>query len=170
MMVAESTWARKKGIKIIYHSGKCNANADTLSRGPQSEALQETSNSEVQVAAVMDTDANTITDLLQADATVIPTESLQNNQWKDPDLLELIQYLQKGTLPTSQQQARKLVLQTQLFAILDGILYYVDRKHANRRLLVLPKQMWERLIVENHRGKYGGHFSVDRVFKSLVSL
>ena len=50
-----------KEIKIIYHSGKCNANAnaDALLCGPQSETLWETSDSEVQVAAVMDTDANT---------------------------------------------------------------------------------------------------------------
>ena len=41
---------------------------------------------------------HTITDLLQADAAVIPTESLQDNQQKDPDLLELIQYMEEGTL------------------------------------------------------------------------
>ena len=116
---------------------------------------------EVQVAAVMDTDANTITDLLQADAAVISVESLQDNQQKDPDLLQLIQYTEEGTLPTSQQRAcnYKLVLQNQLFVMLDGILYYVDHKHANRRLLMLPKHMRERVIEENHRGKFRGYFS-----------
>ena len=65
-----------RNVKIIYCSGKCNANADAFSRGPQSTAPQEASEPEVQVAAITDTDKNTITNLLQANAIDISTESL----------------------------------------------------------------------------------------------
>ena len=71
-----------RDVKIIYRSGKCNANADALSRGPQSTAPQEASEPKVQVAAIT-TDKNTITNLLQADAIVITTKSLRDNQQKD---------------------------------------------------------------------------------------
>ena len=41
IMVAESTWAWQ-AVKKSKLTGKCNANTDALSCGPQSEALQET--------------------------------------------------------------------------------------------------------------------------------
>ena len=34
---------------------------------------------------------------------------------------------------------------------------------------MVPKHIHKRVIEENHRGKFGGHFSGDRVFKSLIS-
>lgn len=100
--------------------------------------------------------------MLQADAVNISIESSRDNQQKDPDLLE-------GTLPVDEQQARKLVLQTQSFVILDNVLYCVDHKRANTKLTLVPKHSCQRVIKENHRGKIGEHFSGDRVFKSLIS-
>ena len=94
---------------------------------------------EVQVAAVVDMSKNDITTLLQADPLDTQTATLQEDQHKDPDLLELIRYMEEE-VPTDQQLARKLVLQAQEFVILDGILYYLDGKRGNQRLTVVPKQ------------------------------
>ena len=47
-------------------------------------------------------------------------------QLKDPDILEMIRYLDCGELLTGDSKARKLVAQVFSFAIVDGILYFVD--------------------------------------------
>ena len=68
---------------------------------------------------------DTITDLLKAEAGYIPLESLSMHQRKDSDLLEMIQYMEAGTLSGDHQSACKLVLQSQshtIVTILDNIL------------------------------------------------
>jgi len=129
-----------KEVRIVYRTGKSNIKADALSRSPHSLTPNEASETEVQVAAVMDGNKDDITTLLQADPVDKPTTALQEDQRRDPDLLELIRYMEEGILPADQQGARKLVLQAQTFVILDDILYYVDSKRGNQRLAVVPKQ------------------------------
>jgi len=129
-----------KEVRIVYRTGKSNIKADALSRSPHSLTPKEATETEVQVTAVMDGNRDDITTLLQADPVDKPTTALQEDQRRDPDLLELVRYMEEGILPADQQKARKLVLQAQTFVILDDILYYVDSKRGNQRLAVVPKQ------------------------------
>ena len=91
-----------KEVKIVYHTGNSNV-ADALSCSPHSSEPREETDMEVQVAAVGDMSENVITTLLQADPLDTQTATLQEDQHKDPDLLELIRYMEEGILPTDQQ-------------------------------------------------------------------
>ena len=54
-----------------------------------------------------------------------------------------------------------------MFAALDGILYRVDLKKRSKQVVV-PQHLRRQLTEEHHRGKMAGHFSVDRVFKTMA--
>ena len=77
-------------------------------------------------------------------------------------------FLQNGVLPEDSNRAKKLAAQESLFALIDGILYYVDPRHGNRKRIAVPSHLREQLLEENHRGIYSGHFSGNRLYNTLV--
>ena len=52
--------------------------------------------------------------------------SLKEEQEKDMKLHEISDYLCSGALPQDDKQARKLVVQPQLFIVVNDVLYYLD--------------------------------------------
>lgn len=88
-----------KSVTIRYRPGQQNSSADTLSRSPQAPPPAiEVGQDEFQVAAVRADAANHITDiqtLLEAEPASKMLDSFTSKQWKDPDLLEIINFLQK---------------------------------------------------------------------------
>ena len=88
--------------------------------------------------------------------------TLATEQERDPDVLEL------RSFPPDEVRARKMALQQSSFALVDGVLYFVDPKRGNRRRAVVPELMKERLLEETHAGPYGAHFSGQRMFSVLV--
>lgn len=125
-----------KHVNIVYRAGKDNVCADALSRNPyrqpSSKATEGESTIEVQVTRVSkknkqseeqgsSKESESITDLLQAEPSrtgSLPTD-YQGEQRKDPGLQQLIQYLEKGELPTDQKQAQKLTVQAPLFTLVN---------------------------------------------------
>ena len=61
----------------------------------------------------------------------------------------------------------KLVLEGTLFAVTDGILYFLDPKHGNRKRTVVPKQLRRQILEETH-SRFGGHFSGQRLYSALA--
>ena len=59
-------------------------------------------------------------------------------------------------------------MQQSLFAIVDNVLYYIDRKRGNRKRAAVPLEMRTKVMEETHSGPYGGHFSGQRTFNALV--
>ena len=51
--------------------------------------------------------------------------TLSERQWGDPDLRQVLEYLETGKLPSDQKRARELVLSRQQYVVVDGVLYYV---------------------------------------------
>ena len=94
--------------------------------------------------------------------------TLATEQERDPDVLELRSFIERGILPPDEVRARKMALQQSSFALVDGVLYFVDPKRGNRRRAVVPELMKERLLEETHAGPYGAHFSGQRMFSVLV--
>ena len=80
---------------------------------------------------------------------------------------QLILFIEKGELPKDDNRARKLSLQESMFVIVDGVLYKVDPKKRSKQVVV-PQHLRKQLIDEYHRRKMAGHFSVDRVFKTMA--
>ena len=99
-----------KEVKIVYHSGKTNLNADALSRSPVGPApVEGPSQNEVQVSAVS-SDEN-IESLLDSEPPEIVPDSFGNDQQKDEQLSEIIQFLELGELPSDETHVRKIALQ-----------------------------------------------------------
>ena len=72
-----------------------------------------------------------LTILLQTSArgTSVPnSEPFESEQAKDPAVKELYEFLQSGKLPEDALKARKMALRQSQFAIVDGVVYYVDPK------------------------------------------
>ena len=61
-------------------------------------------------------------------------------QQKDQSVLEMLNFLKDGKLPSDQQRAKKVTLQGNTFTIIDDTLYYVDSKNGNRKRAVVLKQ------------------------------
>lgn len=55
-------------------------------------------------------------------------------QAADEELSPLIQYIQQGTLPTSQKQSRKLMLESSDYVLIDGVLLKSRHAKAKRTL------------------------------------
>ena len=132
-----------KKVNIVYRSGKENLNADTLFRNPYlpapAEGIAET---DVQVAVVqsIETQAPNLNNV-DTEELLNMTPSLENRsipgdfgtqQQLDPDVNKILRYLQHQELPAEEKQAQKIAAQGPLFAVLDGILYYVDSRRGDR--------------------------------------
>ena len=88
-------------------------------------------------------------------------------QCKDPDLKKMIQFLETGNLPDDVLQSRKIAAQALQFSVLDGILYFVNGEQPNKKQVVVPVQLRQKLLQETHGGILAGHFSANRLFHTL---
>ena len=107
-------------------------------------------------------------DLLQLEPALQGDSSFSAEQRKDPEVMKMVSYLSSAQLPEDEKEAKKVILQSSLFTLLDGVLYYLDPKRADRRRCVVPRHLHQSIIEENHSGPMGGHFSGERSYKALV--
>ena len=163
---------RVREVTIQYRPGKANANADALSRSPQELAPDVgLAEGEVQVTAV-DSGGQSVSEmnidsLLRSDVVPTSLTSLEEEQRRDPEMMEVIKFLEEGVLPEDQNRARKLALQEPLFTIIDRVLYYLDSKQGHQKQVVIPRHLRQRVMKETHRGPMSGHFSGPRLFNTL---
>lgn len=118
-----------KEVKIVYRSGKSNQNADALSRNPHEPAPREgIAQTDVQVAAVATSEVSAEA-LLQAEpnfSALSAVNPFHEEQRKDSSIMEIIRFLEQGELPPEEGRARKIALQSSLFSLVDGILFFLD--------------------------------------------
>ena len=116
--------------------GELNLCADALSRTPQCPALVDgTDHGQMQVAIVTSAAVSTpptIETLLIAQPADDVPDRFSDEHRKDPALLEIFNFLLKEELSTEDKRARKIALQSSLFSIEDGLLYYVDPKQKQQ--------------------------------------
>ena len=93
---------------------------------------------------------------------------LGEEQQKDPEVKEWIDYLSNGSLPEDENQARRIVLQSAQLFLLDGTIYHVNSKTRHRRAVV-PVHLRPKILQETHSGRYSGHFSGRRLYDTLMS-
>ena len=66
-----------------------------------------------------------------------------------------------------ESRARQIALQSSQFVVVDEVLYFVDAKHDQRRRIVVPKKLQQRILKENHGNHMGAHFSGPKLFNAL---
>ena len=170
-----------QSVDIVHRSGKENANADALSRQPQNRTvLPEATDIEYQVSSVtaetlpttgQEATTQEISQLLES-----PTEneelqeqtpsSFHEEQVKDSQVKEMMEFLTRGALPPDDVRARKIALQASLFTLIDKVLYFVDKSGGKR--IVVPQHLKQQIMEECHGGHMGGHFSGNRLFSTLA--
>ena len=74
-------------------------------------------------------------------ASSAPKNEFALSQQQDPELLKTIQFLTNDLLPDNKTDAKKVVAQAHSFAIVDGVLYFIDVKHNHLKRCVVPKQL-----------------------------
>ena len=97
-------------------------------------------------------------------------EDLALKQRVDPNLLNLVEYLQFGRLPMNRSEARH-IRNTALSHMLDerGILRRTDVGTLEGRGFpaVLPREMWDEVIEMSHRPPLSGHKKYDKLLPEL---
>ena len=135
---------------VIHCPGCQNGNADVLSRRPYPNA---------NLSALQQSHPN--------------IDEIREKQQRDPDLGEMIDYIQDDILPSNDARARKILLRGNSFYISqDGLLYHLDRnqKRSARDAfsqLVVPQPMKYKILSSVHNHVAGAHFGVHKTFQKL---
>ena len=157
-----------KKLEIVYRAGRENGNADALSSAPVGEPPEVATVTYVRVAVVTSSDSDMeIRDLLTLNSPTMPGTSFAEEQRKDPDVLEIVSYLTTELLPECSRRSKAVVAKSPLFALVNGILYFLDSKRGGRKRCVVPRHLRQSIIEENHSGPMAGHFSGERLYKAL---
>ena len=77
-------------------------------------------------------------------------------------------YLKDGTLPEDIKLASKIVAEATLYAIYNGILYYVGPTQTETSRVVVPQQLHQEIMQNYHDGHLAGHFSGPQLYKTLA--
>ena len=141
-------------LEICYRPGRTNSNADALSRSPVEEA---TDHYEREVASVS---ASSKSEQSSTEIAML--------QHADPNFQPILAYLEKKELPTDEKKARRLVIESDRFTIIEGVLYLIDSSRSHRLRIAAPSTIQETLLKENHSGLLAGHFSPKSVYEKLA--
>ena len=91
--------------------------------------------------------------------------SLASLQRSDAELKPLVEYLETGTLPEGDKEARKMALSSTQYTFEDDILYHVEDDGTLR--LVPPQCMRESIFTEAHGGTFGAYLGDAKVYSEL---
>lgn len=91
------------------------------------------------------------------------TADVIQTQHRDPDLADLIKYLENGTLPDSQKSARGILLEQSDYALIDGMLFHFRLAKSKRAKtqtayqLVVPQDMIMDILHKYHDSPLAAH-------------
>jgi hypothetical protein len=141
-------------FEVIARPGSQNANADALSRLPVNV---------INVVTPMQTFADT-TD----------PKTLAELQKKDRTLRDIILYLKKNKLPPSKKRANRIIRESELCCMVDGVLYHGYLPSKKRRMnatlrLVVPDPYRIEILQYFHNDPLGAHQGIQKTFDLISS-
>lgn len=105
--------------------------------------------------------------------TSLATADVIQKQHSDPDLADLIKYLENGTLPDSQKSARDILLQHSNYALIDGMLFHsriAKSKRAKTQTvyqLVVPQDMIIDILHRYHDSPLAAHGGIQNTLDKI---
>ena len=76
--------------------------------------------------------------------------------------------MEKKILPTDPKEAQHIAAVAKKgYFVLDGVLYYESNDVPGRRRLVVPEQLRDKVVTENHDAVFSGHFSAKKMLNKL---
>jgi len=152
-------------LEIRHRSGRSNAGADALSRNPVDVAT---------VAAVkLEPSGELDCPSTQAEAWTLSSDLQQKLneiatlQKSDPELQDMFRYLSEGYLPSEEQSAWKVILESQHFYLVDGVLCHEHPHDVGPWCLTTPVSLRIPLMKDAYDGVFSGHLAEKRVYKRL---
>ena len=76
-------------------------------------------------------------------------------------------YLSDGTLPEEEKIARKIILESRHFDLLDGILHHENTHSPGKWYLAVQVSLRSALLADAHGGLFAGHLGEKRVYDRL---
>ena len=126
-------------------------------------SLLESGNSEESTPAVVATIYTCSTEAVQSIEDSAGT--LSEQQRADLTLSCIIRYLEDEVLPDDDKKARELILSRSQYALLDGVLYKLEKDNSLR--IFVPECDREELFKEAHKGVFGGHLREAKIYSQL---
>ena len=94
-------------------------------------------------------------------------KEIRQMQMEDVDLQPYMKYHSHCLLPEDQNVARKIVLESQHYEMIDGVLHHENPNEPGRWCIVVPKKLHSQLLNEAHAGCFGGYLSEKKVYDKL---
>ena len=106
-------------------------------------------------------------------AAISDDVDISNAQRQCPDFHDIIAYLETGTLPGNAVAARRIVLDSEQYTVLDNTLYHLHiprQKHKDQvssvvRQLCLPRSLRNDVTTAYHDNN--GHIGFDKLYESI---
>ena len=95
------------------------------------------------------------------------SQELRESQMKDDNLLPYFQYLEDGKLPINEQNACRVVLESEKMEVIDGVLHHDSAANQLQWCVVVPTELRQSSISEAHAGLFSGHLSERKVYDRL---
>ena len=132
-----------------FKAGKKNGNADALPRCPTSENQsledsQEHANRDASSINAVTADSESIVPDMEACSA--PATDHRRGYWHDAVLRTC------GDLPDDKKQTQRVVVESKLFSVIEGVLHREDPMFPGRNCVVVPPTLRVALMEKAHQG------------------
>jgi len=189
------TYLQQFNFDIVHRPGNKIANADGLSRREYSEDRQKTDLPNVDDLMFPADQINAIEECLEGSSLEpaaftnnprinrpdpevdlkppLSLSDIRKLQLQDKHAAPFISFLEKGSLPNNTREARSLILQSESYEIIDGVLYHIwypDGLTSEGRIqfqLVVPDKLVHDVLQSFHGDLGSGHFGINRTYQTM---